>query len=128
MPLSSESTAVSSFVFERKLRRLKSSLLSPICPFVFKNNVVTPSLYTILGVSVTKFFTEYGMDAEYDFEVTAKMTVNDPDEFIRNADMVVDLIVDIDNATGGNLQNAINKATTKMEDLATKLFDWIEIK
>lgn len=77
---------------------------------------------------IPKFFSEYGMDSEYEFTVTAKMTVNDPDEFIRNADLVVDLIVDIDNSTtGGKLQQTAQKAVDKISDLATKLLDWIEI-
>lgn len=77
---------------------------------------------------IPKFFSEYGMDSEYEFSVTAKMTVNDPDEFIRNADMAVDLIVEIDNATtGGKLQQTAQKAIGKISDLATKLLDWIEI-
>ncbi len=72
---------------------------------------------------IPKFFEIIGLGSELEYSVTAKMTVNDPDEFIRNADMVVDLITDIDNSTGGNLK----KVTDKISQLATKLLDWFEI-
>lgn len=72
---------------------------------------------------IPKFFAAFGMETDYEYTVSAKMTVNDPDEFIRNADMVVDLIVDIDSATGGNLE----KAKNKISDIASKIVDWLKI-
>ena len=72
---------------------------------------------------IPKFFGAFGMDTEYEYSVSAKMTVNDPDEFIRNADMVVDLITDVDNATGNHISNALEK----ISDLASKLVDWLKI-
>lgn len=72
---------------------------------------------------IPKFFAAFGMETDYEYTVTAKMTVNDPDEFIRNADMVVDLITDIDGATGGNLE----KAKNKISEIASKLVDWLKI-
>ena len=69
-----------------------------------------------------KFFSIIGLDTNYNYEVKAKMTVNDPDEFIRNVDLVVDMVVLVDNATGGNIQNAISK----IGELGTKLLDWIK--
>ena len=38
-----------------------------------------------------------GDDIMLEYEATAKMSVNDPDEFIRNADLIVDVISQIDN-------------------------------
>lgn len=72
---------------------------------------------------IPKFFGAFGIDTEYEYSVSAKMTVNDPDEFIRNADMVVDLITQVDNATGGHLE----KAKKTIQDLASKVLDWLEI-
>ena len=72
---------------------------------------------------IPKFFAAFGLDTDLEYSVTAKMTVNDPDEFIRNADMVVDLITDIDNQTGNHISNALDK----IGDLASKLLDWIKI-
>lgn len=69
-----------------------------------------------------KFFSVIGLDTNYNYTVTAKMTVNDPDEFIRNVDLVVDMIVEVDNATGGYLQGSIDK----ISELATKLLDWLD--
>ncbi len=72
---------------------------------------------------IPKFFAAFGIDTEYEYCVSAKMTVNDPDEFIRNADLVVDLIVELDNNTGNHLSNIVNK----IKDLASKVVDWIKI-
>ena len=70
---------------------------------------------------IPKFFSAFGMPKEYVYTVTAKMTVNDPDEFIRNVDLVVDIITDVDEATGGHLKDA----TDKISELSAKLVDWI---
>ena len=72
---------------------------------------------------IPKFFSAFGIDTEYEYSVSAKMTVNDPDEFIRNADMVVDLITDIDNKTSNHISDALKK----ISDLASKLVDWLKI-
>lgn len=72
---------------------------------------------------IPKFFSAFGLDTDYEYSVSAKMTVNDPDEFIRNADMVVDLITDIDNKTGNHISNAVDK----IKDLASKIVDWLKI-
>lgn len=71
---------------------------------------------------IPEFFSAFGIDTEYDYEVSARMAVNDPDEFIRNADLVVDLITEIDNATGNHMQ----KVVKTISDLATKLLDWFK--
>ena len=72
---------------------------------------------------IPKFFGAFGLDTEFEYLVSAKMAVNDPDEFIRNADMVVDLITDIDNVTGNHVSNAVNK----IHEIASKLVDWLKI-
>lgn len=72
---------------------------------------------------IPKFFGAFGMDTEYDYSVTAKMAANDPDEFIRNADLVVDLIVEVDTATGGHISSVVDK----ISELSAKLVDWIKI-
>ncbi len=72
---------------------------------------------------IPKFFGSFGIDTEYEYSVTAKMTVNDPDEFIRNADMVVDLIAVVDEKTGGHL----SKTKEKIASIATKIVDWFDI-
>ncbi len=63
-----------------------------------------------------------GLSPNYEYTVTAKMSVNDPDDFIRNTDFVIDLIVELDNGIfGGNLQ----KTKQKIESLAAKLVSWL---
>ena len=69
---------------------------------------------------VPDWFAAFGLETEYEYTATAKTRTTDPDEFIRNADLIVDIITDIDNATGGNL----GKATNKIKELATKVLDW----
>lgn len=103
-------------------RELKVDDVDYSCKNMFLYQDVTVTLKA--DYPVPKFFSDYGMDSEYEFAVTAKMTVNDPDEFIRNADMVVDLITDIDNASG----NKVSGAVDKISDLATKVLDWLKIE
>ena len=74
-----------------------------------------------------KFFSIIGMEDGLDYSVTAKMTVNDPDEFIRNADMVVDLIVDIDNRTGNEISTVVDKVKDVFEKISTTVLDWIAL-
>ena len=108
-------------------REIKVGDIEYTCKNMFLYQDVTIKLNA--NYPIPQFFSDYGMDSRYEYSVVAKMTVNDPDEFIRNADMVVDLIVDIDNATtGGKIQETAKKAVGKISDLATKLLDWIEIK
>jgi hypothetical protein len=63
------------------------------------------------------------METKYTIEAEAKLAAVDPDEFIRNADLVVDLIAQVDQATGGYLE----KAKEKIADIAAKLLDWVNL-
>ncbi len=66
----------------------------------------------------------FGLESEYKIETEAKLAAVDPDEFIRNADLVVDLITQIDDATGGH----IGKALDSISSMASKLLDWINME
>lgn len=68
-------------------------------------------------------FKSFGLEDEYEYGVSAKMTVNDPDEFIRNADLAVDLIAEIDRKTGNHVSGIIKK----FEELGTKIIDWFSL-
>ncbi len=70
-------------------------------------------------------FETLGFERSYSYSVSAKMTVNDPDEFIRNADLVVDMIIQIDSKTGGHLSNAVSKVSGTIEKLTEKLKKWM---
>lgn len=69
-----------------------------------------------------KFFALFGLETNFSYEATAKTRTTDPDEFIRNADLIVDLISEVDDKLlGGRLQ----KVTNKISELATKVIDWV---
>jgi len=72
---------------------------------------------------IPKFFGAFGLDTEYEYSAEAKISTTDPDEFIRNADLVVDLITRFDRATGGN----IGKAFDTISKLGDKITDWIKV-
>lgn len=66
----------------------------------------------------------FGLESEYKVETEAKIAAVDPDEFIRNADLVVDLITQVDDATGGH----VGKALDSISSMASKLLDWINME
>ncbi len=66
----------------------------------------------------------FGLESEYKIETEAKLAAVDPDEFIRNADLVVDLITQVDTATGGH----IGKALDSISSMASKLLEWINME
>lgn len=70
-----------------------------------------------------KWFEWFGLESDYTVSTSAKLAAVDPDEFIRNADLVVDLITDLDKATGSHLE----KITEKIVALGAKILDWIEL-
>ena len=75
--------------------------------------------------NLPEFFQLVGLETKYVYESTAKTRTTDPDEFIRNADLIVDLVCMVDDKLlGGSLQ----KVTGKISELATKLIDWINDK
>jgi len=68
-------------------------------------------------------FGAFGLETEYEATASATVSTTDPDELIRNADLVVDLITAIDNATG----NHISKALDKIGQLGDKVLDWMNV-
>lgn len=86
-------------------------------------------VYQNVKVSITAkyplpaVFGAFGLPTDYEYTVNAQTAVNDPDEFIRNVDLIIDTIVAIDNGTGGN----ISKITSKISDMGTKLKEFLEI-
>lgn len=70
-----------------------------------------------------KFFNIIGLSESNGYTVTAKMTVNDPDEFLRNADMVVDTIAKYSDTAFGQ---AIAKATETISSLASKITEFFD--
>lgn len=75
------------------------------------------------GYPLPKLFSAFGMPEEYTYTVNATMTVNDPDEFIRNADFVLDIINQL---THGKFGEEMDKVQSKISDIASKISDWIK--
>lgn len=73
--------------------------------------------------SIPAFFAVFGLETDYEYTATAKIAANDPDEFIRNADLVVDLMTTIDNKMGSPIQKALDKIGT----LGNKIADWFSV-
>lgn len=73
---------------------------------------------------IPKWFEWFGLESEYKIETEAKIAAVDPDEFIRNADLVVDLITQVDKITGEH----IGKALDSISSMASKLLDWINME
>ena len=92
--------------------------------FIYQDIVVSVSSdYTLPA-----FFGAFGLDTKYEYTATAKIAANDPDEFIRNADLVVDLITSLDEIlTGGKIGSSISKVTDKISTMADKLLKWIDV-
>lgn len=66
----------------------------------------------------------FGLETKYKIETEARLAAVDPDEFIRNADLVVDIITSIDDATGNHVNGVLDKIT----NLGSKLINWLEME
>ena len=84
-------------------------------------------IYQNVEVSITaryplpQIFGNFGLPTEFNYTVSAVTAVNDPDEFIRNVDLIVDVCAAIDQKTGGNIQ----KVLAKLNDMGTKLTQFL---
>lgn len=88
-----------------------------------KTNVI---VYQDVKVTITakyplpKFFEVIGLPAEYQLQTKAMMTVNDPDDFVRNADFAVDMVMEIDekffNGRGGEMAGKIGEKIQEFSD------------
>ena len=68
---------------------------------------------------VPKVFKTIGQEENYEYTATAKMTVNDPDEFLRNADLVVDTIARV--TEGTKIGTKIKKISEKIKGTGEKV-------
>lgn len=85
--------------------------------FLYQNITVTVTA----DYSIPKVFGLFGLDTEYEYEARATTCTTDADEFIRNADLAVDMLTALDEAA----DNPVKKAVHKLEVLGTKIIDWI---
>lgn len=91
-----------------------------------KNSII----YQTVSVSIKAtypmpaVFSAFGLPTEFEYEVNATTAVNDPDEFIRNVDLVVDIFVELDKKLlGGNVANVVSK----IGQMGTKLKDFLAV-
>lgn len=91
-----------------------------------ENKIIYQDVSVVVTASyhLPKWFELFGMETEYEVKTEAKVAAVDPDEFIRNADLVVDLITQVDSKTGGH----IGKAIDSISSMASKLIDWIKME
>lgn len=89
--------------------------------------------YQEITVTVTstfhlpKIFGVVGLPTDYDLNTRAVMTVNDPDEFIRNTDFAKDLIREVLEQTGldkkiEGLEKKVSESLQKIVDFKNKIF------
>ena len=86
--------------------------------FLYQNITVTVTA----DYSIPKIFGLFGLDTEYEYQAIATTCSTDADEFIRNADLAVDLLTALDKAMGSPVENAVKK----LETLGVKLVEWIK--
>ena len=121
-------TEVRNIVSKTRIPWRPASSVQVVCNqrnyFIYQNiEVSVSSDYTLPA-----FFGAFGLDTKYEYTATAKIAANDPDEFIRNADLVVDLITSLDEIlTGGKIGNSISKITEKISVMADKLLKWTDV-
>ena len=90
-----------------------------------KNKIIYQEVTVIVAATyqLPGWLEWFGIDSEYRIETEARLAAVDPDEFIRNADLVVDLITQVDSKTGGHIGKALDKITT----IGDKILDWIKL-
>ena len=72
--------------------------------------------------SIPKVFGLFGLDTEYEYQATATTCSTDADEFIRNADLAVDMLTALDEALGSPVEKAIHK----LETLGVKIVEGLK--
>ena len=113
---------VEAIVATTRIQWLPQESIDVVCTqknmFIYQDITVTVSA----TYSLPKFFALFGLETNFAYEATARTRTTDPDEFIRNADLIVDLIVELDQKLlGGKL----GEVTGKIGELAEKIVDWL---
>ncbi|MCX7921387.1 MAG: pilus assembly protein [Clostridia bacterium] len=73
-----------------------------------------------------KMLSNFGIDANYTVTGKAEVVINEPTEFIRNTDFLLDTVQEIDNKTGNNLQNLRDKVGGLVSKFAGKIKEFLE--
>lgn len=106
-------------------REGKLSVNCDICDYIIYKKVLVSVAeeYNIpLGGSLLKAF---GFSSGFTLKADAEAVVNEPAEFIRNTDFVVDTIREYDQKGGGTLTETWNKVNGTFSNLSGKLKDFL---
>lgn len=85
--------------------------------FLYQNITVTVTA----DYSIPAVFGLFGLDTDYEYRAVATTCTTDADEFIRTADLAVDMLTALDESMGSPVKNAAKK----LETLGAKIIDWI---
>ena len=92
----------------------------------FQENKV---IYQKVAIEITStyklpnVFAAFNLPTEFELKTRSAMTVNDPDEFIRNADFAVDLVSEVIRLVGEtDVGKSISEKLTKVIEFKDKLF------
>ena len=78
------------------------------------------------NLPITNVFKSFGIDLEFKISASSESVVNDPVEFVRNTDFVIDSVREIDQKTGGKLEGMVDKITDTFDKLSGKLKSFLE--
>lgn len=95
-----------------------------------KVSIENKVIYQNITVNITAryplptLFSAFGLPTEFEYKVSATTAVNDPDEFIRNVDLVVDTLFALDQSL---LQGKGSEVLQKIQDMGSKLKDFLKV-
>ncbi|MFZ5988444.1 MAG: TadE/TadG family type IV pilus assembly protein [Bacillota bacterium] len=69
---------------------------------------------------------QVGLNPEQTFVVKSEAVINEPSEFIRNTDFVVDVVREIDQATGSHGQNFKEKIGDKFSKMIQRIVEFLD--
>lgn len=75
---------------------------------------------------LSNMFKAFGIDVKFRISASSESVVDDPVEFVRNTDFVIDSVREIDQKTGGKLEGAMDKVTGTIDKLSGKLKSFLE--
>ncbi|HEY9062470.1 MAG TPA: hypothetical protein VIO64_18515 [Pseudobacteroides sp.] len=78
------------------------------------------------SLPISNMFRAFGIDVKFKISASSESVVDDPVEFVRNTDFVMDSVREIDQKTGGKLEGAMEKVTGTFDKLSGKLKSFLE--
>lgn len=78
------------------------------------------------NLPISNVLKSFGFNVEFKISASSESVVNDPVEFVRNTDFVIDSVREIDQKTGGKLEGMVDKITDTFDKLSGKLKSFLE--